>query len=158
MAEYIGAPTGSPELPYLIEITAQTAAALYYSTAVEIRKFEENREQRTENRQTDRQRIQLQRPLLSLVDRRGERANSKNYPNAGYFQDPAQRNSKQHKGININRTQVNNSCCHHNQKTKYEKGINNHTRSNNHNSKDNYKEQDNLRKKENIPQTMTHIT
>ena len=35
--------------------------------AVEIRKFDENR-------QTDRQRIQLQRPLLSSVDRRGERA------------------------------------------------------------------------------------
>ena len=46
---------------------------LYYSTAVEIRKFDENREQRTENRQ----RIQLQRPLLSPVDRRGERDNSK---------------------------------------------------------------------------------
>ena len=31
---------------------------------------------RTENReQTDRQRFQLQRPLLSPVDRRGERAN-----------------------------------------------------------------------------------
>ena len=30
---------------------------------------------RTENRQTDIQRIQLQRPLLSPVDRRGERAN-----------------------------------------------------------------------------------
>ena len=43
-------------------------AALYY-TAVEIRK-------NTWNTQTDReQRIQLQRPLLSPVDRRGERAN-----------------------------------------------------------------------------------
>ena len=32
---------------------------------------------RTENRQrTDRQRIQLQRPLLSPVDRQGERANT----------------------------------------------------------------------------------
>ena len=43
-------------------------AALYY-TAVEIRK-------NAWNTQTDReQRIQLQRPLLSPVDRRGERAN-----------------------------------------------------------------------------------
>ena len=44
--------------------------ALYYSTAVEIRKFEE-----TDREETDRQRIQLQRPLLSPVDCRGEQAN-----------------------------------------------------------------------------------
>ena len=37
-----------------------------------IRKFAQNT---YTNRQTDRQRIQLQRPLLSPVDRRGERAN-----------------------------------------------------------------------------------
>ena len=43
--------------------------ALYY-TAVEIRKNALNKEQ------TDRQRIQLQRPLLSAVDRQGERTNS----------------------------------------------------------------------------------
>ena len=36
-----------------------------------IRKF-------AQNRQTDKQRIQLQRPLLSPVDRRGERANTEN--------------------------------------------------------------------------------
>ena len=65
------------------------------------------------------------------------------------FQERVQANSRQHKGIsiNINITQVNNSCFHHNQKTNYNKGINNHTRSNNHNSKDNYKEQDNTRKR-----------
>ena len=37
-----------------------------------IRKFAQNKQT---SRQTDRQRIQLQRPLLSPVDRRGERAN-----------------------------------------------------------------------------------
>ena len=41
---------------------ADRGGVIYYSTAVEIRKFDENREQR----------IQLQRPLLSPVDRRGE--------------------------------------------------------------------------------------
>ena len=49
-----------------------TATALYYSTAVEIRKYDENGKQSTENRE---QRIQLQRLLLPPVDRRGERAN-----------------------------------------------------------------------------------
>ena len=34
--------------------------------------------QRTENRQTDRQKIQLQRQLLSPVDRQGEQANINN--------------------------------------------------------------------------------
>ena len=44
-----------------------------YHTAVELENLRrtENREQRTENRQ----RIQLQRPLLSPVDCQGERAN-----------------------------------------------------------------------------------
>ena len=50
----------------------RTTAALYH-TAVELENLlrTENREQRTENRH----RIQLQRPLLSPVDRRDERAN-----------------------------------------------------------------------------------
>ena len=69
MAEYIGAAT----LPKLIEITMRTVAALFYSTAVNIRKFAQNRQT---HRQTDRQRIQLQRQLLSPVDRRGEWANN----------------------------------------------------------------------------------
>ena len=71
MGEYIGAPTGCPELPphYLtIEIfIARTVVALYYTT-VEL----ENCLEQTENRE---QRIKLQRPLLSPMDRRGERAN-----------------------------------------------------------------------------------
>ena len=49
-------------------------AALYY-VAEKLENF-----RRTENgEQTDRQRIQLQRPLLSPVDRRGERANNTIY-------------------------------------------------------------------------------
>merc|ERR1712089_49512 len=58
-------------LPYIIEITARTAAALY------CRKKLENllRTNRQTDRQTHRQRIQLQRPLLSPVDCRGEWAN-----------------------------------------------------------------------------------
>ena len=35
------------------------------------------------NKQTDKQRIQLQRPLLSPVDRRGQRANCKMYEGHG---------------------------------------------------------------------------
>ena len=38
-----------------------------------IRKFAQNRQT---DKQTNKQRFQLQRPLLSPVDRRGERANS----------------------------------------------------------------------------------
>ena len=43
---------------------------------VKIRKFAENKQtNRKTDRQTNKQRIQIQRPLLSPVDRRGERAN-----------------------------------------------------------------------------------
>ena len=44
-----------------------------------IRKFAQNKQTNKQtDRQTNGQRIQLQRPLLSPVDRRGERANSTN--------------------------------------------------------------------------------
>ena len=59
-------PRTPSSLPYLIEIfMMSTVAALYY-TVVELENL----------LRTDRERrIQLQRPLLSPVDRRGERAN-----------------------------------------------------------------------------------
>ena len=41
-----------------------------------IRKFAQNKQENKQtNKQTNKQRFQIQRPLLSPVDRRGERAN-----------------------------------------------------------------------------------
>ena len=70
MAEYIGAPAGCPEVSCLFRFTL---GANYGAHGIQlrdgglilcwrrIRKFDENKQ--TDREQTDRQRIQLQRPL-----------------------------------------------------------------------------------------------